>query len=179
MPRDAENWPRLPTEHLLERLRPSFPPGISGYPSSSPGLAAANARVMEALKKKGYFSLAAETPLEDFLKYLHQLTVGRGGKGVPIYVDPVGLLEAEKTVSSTVWNIELESVPLKTGLQLALDQLGLSYHIRNGCVRITSAQSAITPVYVDPFLIGGHCLLALLAAGLGASVAAVFPGRYG
>jgi len=35
----------------------------------------------------------------------------------------------------------------------------------------SAEESRITPVYEDPFLIVGHCLLALLAAGIGGIVA--------
>ena len=73
-------------------------------------------------------------------------------------------------MSSTV-TIDLEGVAIKTSLRLCLDQLGLSYSIRDGILLITSAERGVTPVYQDPFLIVGHCLLALLAAGFGGTVA--------
>jgi hypothetical protein len=73
-----------------------------------------------------------------------------------------------------VRNLELEGVPLKTSLRLCLDQLDLTYRIRDGYLLITSKESAIGPVYQDPFLIFGHCLLALLAAGVGGVVAPLF-----
>jgi hypothetical protein len=95
-------------------------------------------------------------------------------KGIPIYVDPIGLAEAEKTMGS-VAQIDLDGVPLKTSLHLYLAQLDLAYSIRNGVLVITSVESARTPAYVDPFLTAGHCLLALLAAGLGAILAPLVP----
>ncbi|HKI17391.1 MAG TPA: hypothetical protein VKA15_05905 [Isosphaeraceae bacterium] len=45
--------------------------------------------------------------------------------GIPIYVDPVGLQEAEKSMTSTV-TIDLEQVPLRASLRLLLQQLGLA-----------------------------------------------------
>ena len=63
--------------------------------------------------------------------------------------------------------IDLEGVALKTSLRLCLAQLDLTYSIRDGLLLITSEESAVTPIYQDPFLIVGHCLLALLAAGFG------------
>ena len=39
--------------------------------------------------------------------------------GIPIYVDPIGLQEAEKSMTSTVRNMDLEGVPLKITLETA------------------------------------------------------------
>ena len=94
---------------------------------------------------------------------------------IPIYVDPMGLQEAERTLTSTV-TVNLDGVPLKTTLRLCLKQLGLTYRIRDGLLFITSEESAdpFLPFYQDPFLIAGHCVLALLAAGFGGFVAPLF-----
>ena len=51
-------------------------------------------------------------------------------QGIPIYVDPVGLQEAEKSMKSTVRNMDLEGVPLRRTLQLLLDQIDLAYFVR-------------------------------------------------
>ena len=99
---------------------------------------------------------------------------GPDGKGIPIYADPIGLSEAEKTMTS-VATINLDGVPLKTTLRLYLAQLDLAYSIRDGVLFVTSVESAQTPVYQDPFLTAGHCLLALLAAALGAALAPLVP----
>ena len=61
------------------------------------------------------------------------------GKPIPIYVDPIGLQQAERTLNSTV-TIDLEGVPLKTSLRLALKQLGLAYCVRDGVLIISSVQ---------------------------------------
>ena len=47
---DRETWPSLPTDHLLNTLRPWFPPVVSGFPTSSDGVAALNARIWETLQ---------------------------------------------------------------------------------------------------------------------------------
>ncbi len=62
---------------------------------------------------------------------------GEKGPSLPIYVDPVGLQEAEKTMASTV-KIDLDGVPLKTTLRLMLKQLGLAYCVRDGVLIISS-----------------------------------------
>ena len=44
-----------------------------------------------------------ETPLEDVIKYVRTSTTSPAfPDGIPIYVDPLGLQEAEKTTASTV-----------------------------------------------------------------------------
>ena len=80
-----------------------------------------------------------ETPFEDILKYIRQATQGPNDAGLPIYVDPVGLKEAEKTMTSPV-SIDLEGVPLKTTLRLILKQMGLAYCVKDGLVIISSVE---------------------------------------
>jgi hypothetical protein len=71
-----------------------------------------------------------ETPLEDMLKSVRAALRGKekGEPGVPIYVNPVALQEAEHTMKSPVeW--DQEGVPLATSLRLMLDQVGLAYRV--------------------------------------------------
>jgi hypothetical protein len=167
---DNETSPSLPTDHLLYALRGWFPPVVSGFPASSAGIASANRRICEALDQPVRMRFPIETPLEDVLKSIQAAMRELNGKSVLIFVDPVGLQEAEKSMTSTVV-IDLEGVALKTSLRLCLKQLGLAYNIRDGVLLFTSEESAVIPVYQDPFLIAGHCLLALFAATFGGIVA--------
>jgi hypothetical protein len=171
---DWETWPILPTDHLLRAVRPWFPPLVNGFPTASDGVASMNARIWNALEQPIPMRFTDDTSLEDVLKYLATATRGPDGTGIPIYLDPIGLQEAEKSINSTVRNLEFDGVPLKTSLRLCLDQLYLTYRIRDGLLLITSKESAVGPVYQDPFLIFGHCLLALLAAGFGGVAAPLF-----
>jgi hypothetical protein len=150
--------PTLPTEHLLNAIRPWFPL----VPNS---ILASNARILEALDQPIPMRFPNETPIEDVLKYIKKATTTPTYPGIPIYVDPLGLTEAERTLNSPV-TIDLEGVPLKTTLRLCLKQLGLDYHVEDGFLRITSKEEGPS-VLEDPFLIVGHCLLALIAAALG------------
>jgi hypothetical protein len=85
-----------------------------------------------------------ETPLEDAIKYIKQATQGPNDTGIPIYIDPVGLTETEKTMQSPV-TMSLEGVPLKTTLRLLLRQLGLTYTVKDGLLTITSETSTDQP----------------------------------
>jgi hypothetical protein len=91
-----------------------------------------------------------ETPLEDVLKFIKSATSdGPGDPGLPIYVDPVGLQEAGKTLASTV-NIDLEDIPLKTTLRLILKQVGLAYRAEDGLLTITADESLRVPLEGKP-----------------------------
>jgi RNA polymerase sigma factor (sigma-70 family) len=101
--------------------------------------------VQEVLNEPVAMSFANETPLEDVLKYIKAATAGK--PSIPIYVDPVGLQEAEKTMTSPI-QIDLEGVPLKTTLTLLLKQLGLVFNVKEGVLIITSESSEdiLTPL---------------------------------
>jgi hypothetical protein len=177
----------LPTSSLLDGLR-RWASSISG------GSEAEDARIIVALERPIAMTFPEKTPLQDVLRYVTLATATPTHPGIPIYLDPIGLLEAERTPQSTV-AIDLVGVPLKTSLQLCLEQLGLSYHVGGGCLRVVSAERvsselesapylvAYNPRWLGPntvelssdldhpFLAAGHSLLALLAAGFGAVAA--------
>ncbi len=119
-----------------------------------------------------------ETPLDEVLKHITKATTTPSYAGIPIYVDPIDLQEAERSLDSTV-QIDLEGVPLRTTLRLGLRQLGLDYSVRDGYLRIGFDEEDDLPgATVDPFQIVGHCLLALIAAGLGGVSALVVSDAY-
>jgi hypothetical protein len=79
-----------------------------------------------------------ETPLEDVVKYIRASTKSPTfPDGIPIYVDPIGLQESEKTEQSPVV-FDVSQVPLRTSLRLMLKQLDLTYRVRDGLLTITS-----------------------------------------
>ena len=69
--------------------------------------------------------------LQDVLKYIKAATSDPHYVGIQIYVDPVALNEAEKTMTSRV-TLDVEGIPLKTTLRLTLNQLGLDYVVEDG-----------------------------------------------
>ena len=108
--------------------------------------------ILEKLDEPISMSFGEETPLEDLLKYVRQATTSRTYGGIPIYVDPIGLLEADRSMTSTVRNMELEGVPLRRTLQLLLKQLDLAYFVEDGVLCITSLKSMgrFDPTMHDP-----------------------------
>jgi hypothetical protein len=97
-------------------------------------------QILEKLEESIPMSFANETPLDDVLKYIKQATTTPTFNGIPIYVDPLGLQEAERSLNSTV-TIDLEGVPLKRTLRLILKQLSLAYTVKDGFLMITSEDS--------------------------------------
>ncbi len=99
-------------------------------------------RIVAELAKSVNVPFKTETPLEDVIQYVRASTKGPAfPDGIPIYVDPVGLQEAEKSLNSTVV-IDVTQVPLRTSLRLILKQLGLMYRVKDGLLTITSEDSA-------------------------------------
>lgn len=84
-----------------------------------------------------------ELAMGEFLKFLREASKSQElPSGLPFYVDPAGLLEAEKTLDSAVGiGMEFEDAPLKTALRLALRQLNLAFMVKDGLVIITYVDS--------------------------------------
>lgn len=100
-------------------------------------------KILAKLEEPVSMSFANETPLDDVLKYIKQATTTPTYSGIPIYVDPVGLQTAERSLNSTI-QMDLEGVPLRRTLQLLLTQLGLVYYVEDGVLVITSPDSEDT-----------------------------------
>ena len=95
--------------------------------------------ILKKLDEPISMNFAKETPLEDVLKYICTATQGSDDSGILSYVDPAGLQDAEKTMSSPVM-LELEGVPLRTTLRLLLKQLNLAYCVEDGMLFISTPQ---------------------------------------
>ena len=102
-------------------------------------------RIIAELGKLTDISFKNETPLEEVIKYVRSSTRGPAfPDGVPIYVDPLGLQEAERSLNSTV-TMDVSQVPLKTSLRLLLKQLGLAYQVKDGLLTIIAIDSMDQP----------------------------------
>ena len=108
--------------------------------------------ILKKLDEPISMSFANETPLEDVLKYIKQATTSKTYNGIPIYVDPYGLQEAERSLNSTI-SIDLDGVPLRRTLQLILTQLKLAYFVEDGILVITSGNSA-AQAHLPPSMAG-------------------------
>ena len=122
--------------------------------------------ILAKLEEPVSMSFPNETPLEDVLKYIRSATQGPNDAGIPIYVDPVGLQEVEKTLQSPI-QLDLEGVPLKTTLRLLLKQLGLTYTVKDGLLMITSESSDDQPTEIRVYPVADLAIIPLSLAGGG------------
>lgn len=100
----------------------------------------AAAETHRLLNKVIPFPFGNETPLMDFLEHVKRETFEEAPEKVlAIYLDPVGLLEADRTPQSPVL-LDLHAATAGRGLELALAQLDLAYTVApDGLLIITSS----------------------------------------
>ena len=102
----------------------------------------------EQIRRKLEMTIPHEMPpkatLSHVLKALKKLTTDATFPGIPIYVDPVGLAEANMTVESEI-KLDYKDLPvpqnIKMVLTLALRSSGLSYEVRDGLLMVSTALS--------------------------------------
>ncbi len=135
----ANAWQPGPAGQRAQAAKSEAPAQGDGK-SQGPGKDPRSRAVLAKLEEPIAMSFPQETPLEDLLKYIKQATTGPTYSGIPIYVDPMGLQEAEKTLTSTI-QLDLDGIPLRRSLQLALKQIGLGYFVDDGILVITSQES--------------------------------------
>jgi RNA polymerase sigma factor (sigma-70 family) len=112
--------------------------------------------VLDALKKRVPMPFKNETPLEEVIAYIKEQTKSQElPDGIPVYVDPVGLNEAEKTMASPI-TLELKGVALRESLRLLLKQLGLVYTVKDGLLSIASEASESGEDLMSPIVMLGR-----------------------
>ncbi len=125
--------------------------------------------ILSKLNERISMNFPGDTPLEDVKKYIEQSTQDEAAglpTGIPIYVDPQGLQDADKTMASTV-TINLEGIPLKTTLRLLLKQLGLTYTVKDGLLTITSSSSDDQPTEIRVYQVADLALIPMSLMGMG------------
>jgi tetratricopeptide (TPR) repeat protein len=135
-------------------------------------------KIIEKLDEPISMSFANETPLEDVLKYIKTATADPGYSGIPIYVDPIGLQEEDRTMTSTV-TIDLEGVPLKTTLKLLLKQIGLAYTVKDGFVMITSIDSEDQQTEIRVYPVADLAIIPFSLMGMGGGMGGMGGGMMG
>jgi tetratricopeptide (TPR) repeat protein len=123
--------------------------------------------ILDALKQPISMPFPNETPIEEILNYIKTATQSeRLPGGIPMYVDPAGLTEAEITMSSPV-TVNLEGVPLKTSLRLLLKQIGLTYTVKDGLMTVTAELSANQPTEIRVYPVADLAIIPLSLMGGG------------
>jgi hypothetical protein len=114
--------------------------------------------IIETLDRPLALAYVDGATLEVVLKEAKLRSTGRPKlkSGLPIYVDPIGLQEAEKSMTSTVRRpLSADTLPLGDHLRSALDSLGLGYVVKDGFLMITSKESLDTATgdATNPYLL--------------------------
>ncbi len=162
--------PLSPTFQLLEDAYPWVPIISKELSESAETTTAANARIRRILQNPASVAFMEETPFEKVLDDIQKSIAATDGEGIPIYVHPMSLSEADKTMLSTVRNFPVKNVPLRVSLQRCLDQLDLAYVVKDGVLEITSREAAayhLLSTAEDAYQVAGHCVFAMIAALLG------------
>jgi hypothetical protein len=87
--------------------------------------------------------LPDETPLAELIEAIKLRTQGPGlPRGLPIFIDSVGLREVGQSLDSPVTKPSWEEpLPLRVRLRLVLEPLGLAYQVKDGAILITSRKA--------------------------------------
>ena len=142
-------------------------PGTDGSPirarsSETPAVSPRTKAILDKLEEPVTMMFPTLTPLGDVLKYIKKATTTPSFPGLPIYVEPVGLHETDRTLTSTI-TIEMENTPLRATLSHALTQLGLTFTVNDGIViissnkRINGEQKETAVLAQDPRRGQGRC----------------------
>ena len=174
---EAPNWPRIEADRTLNALRRRFPSFV-GESTTLPHAAAMNRRIEEVLDRPVPLHFPEYTPLEDFMKSIQEKTRGPDGFVIPVFMEP-DVLERDGPGPGPGVEIDLDGVPLRTALRLALHQLGDDYTVGEGVLVIKRDENSygFLRAVQDPFLVVGHCLLALLASAVGGALGPLAGGR--
>lgn len=111
--------------------------GGAGDDSKAKEIEARN-KAIEAMLKKQVELKFDQKPLEEVLKFIKTATMGPNDSGVPIYVDPVGLQEAEAFLLKKVSIESKKGEPLGSSLKRLLNSIGLGYRVKDGLLSISS-----------------------------------------
>jgi hypothetical protein len=105
--------------------------------------------VLAQLNRTARLSRSGPMPLGDLLKAVRLASGGPTGGGVPVYVDPNGLSEAEAGIGALV-QVPSGRQPLKTLLSRSLKPLKLGVYVRDGLLTVTSEASVKRAKENDP-----------------------------
>ncbi len=109
------------------------------------------AHIHELLARKSDLAFPKGVTLLQFLKAVKLSTTSKDDPGIPIYVNPIGMQEADKTLESlVVIDVNPGQHTLADVLQLALRIINLGYDVHDGflCIdsRLGSVESRMTRV---------------------------------
>jgi hypothetical protein len=111
--------------------------------------------IVEVMNRPLALTYPDGAPLEQALRDIKFRSTGQPKLpgGIPIYVDPIGLSEADKSMTSTVKRPQSDQeLTLREHLSRMLKPLGLDFTIRDGFLMITSQEALDERSEDDPYL---------------------------
>jgi hypothetical protein len=112
--------------------------------------------IIDFLDRPHALTYSDGAPLEMVLKDVKRCSMGQPklkAMGVPIFVDPIGLSDAEKTMTSTVKRPPRdEKLTFREHLKRVLKPLGLDFTVRDGFLMVTSLEALDESLEDDPYL---------------------------
>ena len=93
--------------------------------------------ILARLEERVSMPFPKETPLDEVLQHIRRVAKkGPDDPAIPVYIDPLGLQQAERSVNSTVIIVE-KSIALKDALTRVLTSLGMAYIVKDDVLIIS------------------------------------------
>jgi hypothetical protein len=170
-----------PMNHFLNAVfRPDGPAWTAGAPDDELTTDSESRRIKEALERPVSLHFPQGRDLKIALEQIRRSLEAQTNTEFLFYIswNPRLAVHPGHPAFSVVL-IDCENIPAKDALRLCLGQLGLTYRVHSGYVLIIPDVYQPIPVEEDPVLIGGHSLLALIAAAFGGLMAPIVAGLCG
>jgi hypothetical protein len=171
----------LPTDHFLNAVfRPGGPTTARTLPDDHLTTDDESRRIWLALQEPIDVHFPEGTSLEVVLGHIKNAIRTSSGKNLVLFgTEPPFHPRFDR--DQRVVTIDRANIPAEEALRLCLGQIGMTYRVQSGYIRIVSDAYQPLPFEDDPVMIAGHSLLALCAAGFGgisALLVAGFLGRH-
>jgi hypothetical protein len=164
----------LPTDHFLNAIfRPDGPTAARERLDDDLTTDAESQRVRQALREPITLHFPEHTSLKIVVEHIKTAIQGSLGRDLVLYAGWDDWVYLPKEIDKSMVTIDRANIPAEDALNLCLSQIGLTYRVQSGYVRIVVDAYQPLPFEEDPVMIAGHSLLALLAAAFG-SVGALF-----
>ncbi len=121
--------------------QPGEPTDSAAKPAAPRG-SEKNALIRRKLETRIDAQFPKGATLETLLKHIRQVTRDATYPGIPIFVDPVGLTEAGKSMGTEV-ELDYKQQPIEAVLKYTLRPLGMSYCVRDGFVWVSSRTATL------------------------------------
>ena len=175
--------PHLPTNHFLNAVfHPEGPATAGEIVDEDLTTDEESRRVMKALDKPISLHFREGTSLQVIVERIKDAIRGQSGEPLRVYATVERYPRHRSDLDALRVSIDRENIAAKDALRLCLSQVGLTYCIQSGYVRIYPDAYRTAPFEEDPVMIAGHSLLALIAAmigGVAAPIIAAICGRHG